>query len=818
MERASYKLRHAKYCKIVLSIALTVGGMVSSISAVRAEAFSYSMNNFGGVGLLEMRTARFAPDGDISIGGHHEGPSTRVFASWQATPWLETTLSYTDDKPDSLGVDRSLDIKVRLWEEGNYRPQVALGLQDVLGNGRYAGEYLVASKRYYDFDFTMGLGWGFLGSRWGLGNMFHLFGDGFSERDTSSASGDLRTGSYFAGQDMAFFAGVEYRTPLEGVSIKAEYSGVDRRKYDEFSSFDRKSAFNIGLNYAPTDWASLALGFDHGDRVSFRLTLRQNLHKMKLGRLFKDRKPPAIFERSKDNIVVRNMPEMAPVLSRSDDVFTRLRYLDVAIESIAQKQDRNIFHVRRIGKGRIDYLTVLGAILESYNTVTLFIADSGAAFERYDASQTDIIGRAARERYHKTVVYLREQAARQGDTGLVAAAALERLDAEKLAPLSVAIEGRKVTVVKKAGPYFNEAKNIGRTARLLTQEMPSQVEIFTLVTEKEGLPISEVSVLRRDLENAKRYQSSPEEMWANSVVQTPGHAKSDPSVPSGKSYPQMEWGIIPGMKSHFGGNEDGRFRHDLYVHLYGLVQVSRHLSLAGEIKQFITGDLDKIPLDTTPDVPKVRSDVSLYTREGRRSIERLEFNYSHALDESFFTRLSAGLLESMYGGVSAEVLYRPYTSNLAIGAELNWVKQRNYDQLFSFRDYQTLTGHVTLYHENEKYNITSKLSAGRYLAGDFGATLDISRHFKNGIRLGVWATYTDMSAEKFGAGSFDKGIYLTVPLEIFWYKPSTRDVRFDFRSLGRNGGQKLDRRQDLYDLISSGRKDRLENDWRAILD
>ena len=39
-------------------------------------------------------------------------------------------------------------------------PQIAVGLSDFAGTGLFSGEYLVASKRYGSFDFSLGMGWG----------------------------------------------------------------------------------------------------------------------------------------------------------------------------------------------------------------------------------------------------------------------------------------------------------------------------------------------------------------------------------------------------------------------------------------------------------------------------------------------------------------------------------------------------------------------------------------------------------------------------------------------------------------------------------
>ena len=41
----------------------------------------------------------------------------------------------------------------------------------------------------------------------------------------------------------------------------------------------------------------------------------------------------------------------------------------------------------------------------------------------------------------------------------------------------------------------------------------------------------------------------------------------------------------------------------------------------------------------------------------------------------------------MYGGVGGEVLYMPDDKPWALGADIYWLKQREYDQKFSFLDF-----------------------------------------------------------------------------------------------------------------------------------
>ena len=131
----------------------------------RAEQHTIpSATDFGGVGLLQTRTARFGPDGQLDTGFSLVPEYRRYWITLQAVPWLEGTFRYTEILQVRAGTtsfkDRGADLKFKLLSEGKYVPALAIGVQDGLGTGEFSGEYLVASKRYYDLDFSLGIGWG----------------------------------------------------------------------------------------------------------------------------------------------------------------------------------------------------------------------------------------------------------------------------------------------------------------------------------------------------------------------------------------------------------------------------------------------------------------------------------------------------------------------------------------------------------------------------------------------------------------------------------------------------------------------------------
>tara|TARA_B100001939_G_scaffold347617_1_gene369791 strand:- start:8850 stop:11360 length:2511 start_codon:yes stop_codon:yes gene_type:complete len=799
--------------------------------------YDNSPGSFGGVGLLEMPTARFARDGELTFGVHYQDQVTRLFSVWQATPWLEAGLSYADEANGV--VDRSLDIKIRLWAEADYRPALAIGLRDLLGSGRYGGEYIVASKRYYDFDFTAGVGWGLLASRNGVYNVFRLFGDDFESRDAPGAqSGKIRLGNYFAGRDMAFFGGVEYRTPVKGLTAKLEYSSIDTSRVPEFSHLEDRSAFNVGLNYKPFPWLDLAVGYEHGDRLTFRFVLSQNLHKVSPAGWAKGREPVPVRlrEPGEEALAEPRVPTQTDQPPQdSDRLFVRLKGLGYHIVEVSGRGRGIRLTLQRAEQsGSHENLSALGAVLEDYEQAELIIRNAGTEDDRLAARREDGLGRMAQERFRQSAVYLREQASGNlyaaGPLKRLAEISVNRLEEEGLKPRELSLSGVVAELHHENGPYSQIPKNVGRAARVLSQEMPNHVEAFRIVPQHQGVELADITVLRKEFEKAHDYRGSPEEILSTALIRAPQaghremHREQIDKTDEGKEVkihnapPRYEWDLYPELLTHFGSDRTGKFRADLYVTARGEMNVTRGVELIGELRQRLVGDLDGLPVQDTPPVPAVRSDIARYAEEGATALKRLQMTHVHTLSSELYTRISAGYLESMFAGLDGEVLYKAYDRNWAVGMNVNWVKQRDFDQLFSFRDYDTISGHVNFYHENTKYNISTVVRAGRYLAGDWGGTLDISRRFDNGIRVGVWATFTDMSSREFGEGTFDKGIYMKIPFGMFWHKPTPRDFRLTFQTLGKNGGQRLETDMELYDLLSVGNRDRLYQDWRHILD
>ena len=154
-----------------------------------------------------------------------------------------------------------------------------------------------------------------------------------------------------------------------------------------------------------------------------------------------------------------------------------------------------------------------------------------------------------------------------------------------------------------------------------------------------------------------------------------------------------------------------------------------------------------------------------------------------------------------------EYLYQSRFPYAKVGFEISDVIRRDYDKSFDdFKNYNTLTGHAYLNLYEPLFDIELTLSYGKYLAKDIGYTLNVSRVFQSGLELGAFFTRTNLSYAEFGEGSFDKGVYVNYPLNLFNSQKPKGRRHFGYRPITRDGGAKLNVSKRLLDITHDAGK------------
>ena len=361
--------------------------------------------------------------------------------------------------------------------------------------------------------------------------------------------------------------------------------------------------------------------------------------------------------------------------------------------------------------------------------------------------------------------------------------------------------------------YSSPSVAIGRTARVMARVLPPSVETFRITLVENDLALSTTTIQRRDLETLEFVPDGSSALLARSNV-----SDADPAPPNAvfadNLYPRFRWSIGPYIApSYF--DPDEPVRADVGLSARVSYNFAPGWTVAGEARQRAFGNIEDSDQLSNSVLPRVRTDALLYAQEGETTIEKLYLARVWKPREDLYARITAGYLESMFGGLSTELLWKPADSKLALGVEANYARQRNFDQLLGFQDYDVATGHVSAYYQfGDGY--LGQVDVGRYLAGDVGATFTLSREFKNGWKVGGFFTLTDVSAEEFGEGSFDKGITLTIPLNWFLGEPTKRSVSATIRPVQRDGGARLNVPGRLYPQLREGHGPDIADDWSRV--
>ena len=243
------------------------------------------------------------------------------------------------------------------------------------------------------------------------------------------------------------------------------------------------------------------------------------------------------------------------------------------------------------------------------------------------------------------------------------------------------------------------------------------------------------------------------------------------------------------------------------------IQFSRNILLSSSINYSIYNNFQYTLSGASSSMRHVRTDKIEYLINANLYIKRMQLDYLWSPYKDVYAKVSGGLFESMYGGIGTQILYMPFNSKFSFSLESFYVRQRSFEQEFKFRKYKTNTTHINIGY-SFPMGIQSNVSIGRYLARDDGFTVDLSRTTKSGFKAGIYFTRTDVSPELFGEGSFDKGFYFQIPMDLFSkdYKGSYSGLKLS--PLTRDGGAKLEFDKDLRGIIYNSTYDELKRGWK----
>lgn len=670
--------------------------------------YDQTPNMTGFLGLNTIPNARMDTSGNIRLGISTSDPYMHSYIGVQATPFLFLNLRQTAEtsniikKADHLYP--GIDTKIRLMREGTYTPDISIGLQSAFGHKRMSGEFLAMSKRHNNFDFTLGIGWGRFGTAGHFRNPLRAISHHFdTRRDTLSPSPN-EPSDWFTGETVGLFGGVEYFTPIDGLSIKADY-GADHY-IDEKASFGFTPAvpWSIGLSYSPTSWLNAGIAANGTDRIMGRLSVQSNPNKWSFEHKKYTETKPAYKQRPKTNQIPK-------------------------IRADAQNDD-------------ID------------------LTDISTAEHTIYANQ----------------------------------------EIPSLSP---------------------SPKELGRAIRHISNNSAYGIEEMVITPTKSGLTGTPIKIVRSDFENAVRQSNgSPNEIWLNTEFGQNKSQKNLAKSSHNSTYKKTQFSLHLINDLSLAEEDHGFLYRSAIISKFTMpsfLGIQSGLSIRTHLKD----NLEKIDTYRSRSSAPVHGDIDDFTSQ-RFSIENAYIGYNHSFTPALHASITAGHLDESNAGIGGELLYRPFDSRLAFGADLWRVSHRLGGSLMNagLRGDAQITGHASIWYDPPHYDTTFKAQAGHFLGGDSGLTFAIQKYFENGAKLTADISVSNQADYGLFGGTSNTyhRVSLTLPIGSARYIPNESTIKTNIASIGRDTAQSLNKPIDLYEMTENMSLRHIAKHWHEITD
>ena len=343
--------------------------------------------------------------------------------------------------------------------------------------------------------------------------------------------------------------------------------------------------------------------------------------------------------------------------------------------------------------------------------------------------------------------------------------------------------------------YREEGEVRRRIELVLASLAPSNVTTITVVTEADGVPSQEY---RFRLEDLKRYKAGRMGEDEFRIIAPLREASSRPSEYEAallyqRSKPIWILTFRPWLRSFFGSNK-GKYKYEVGFSLGpdGYLFNEIYYSLYGSYTAFSsTQNISDRDSNNPSHIINVRTDSLRYNQASSFHLDQAFVQKSWNWGGGWLSRLALGYFETAYGGIATETLYYPVNFNWAIGFQAATLWKRKYYGIgfarkirkltndgYQYFPYTGLQYFVDFYYEYKPYNLDFKISAGQFLARDKGIRIEGSRTFLSGLRVGLWYTYTNGNDVIGGRRYYDKGFYISMPLDFFLNKSSRTRISY----------------------------------------
>ena len=686
---------------------MTITGLLFAAPYARAET-PYSTNLYGALGLNTIPNARMDKVGTIRTQLSYLDPYLHGFLGMQiAEPLYIGIRQSAEGSSFNQDFDRlfpGIDAKLRLHKESAHAPEIAIGVQSALGHIRQSGEYIALSKRYKDFDFTGGIGWGRFASGAQIDNPLKALGSHFDKDRSLDGENPNRPQNWFTGQDIGFFAGLEYFTPLKGLSLKADFGGDRYEAERQAFNFDTPAPWSLGFNYKPWNFMDLGIAAQGTDKVMARLSFQGNIkdwpHQSKHKKLTKP---------------------LAPYRTKSTDSY--------AMQTDARDNNLSLSHIA----------------LDSHS------AQSILSYNRHHSA-----------------------------------------------------------------PH-----QFGKAATHIANNAGENIEAIIIEPRNHNLRGPNIHLMRKSLESAFAHNNgSPHEVWHTTEFKHgfKGLQKFRPHSDPDRSFGLKNIAFTLDNQISLAEEDTSLLHRTSFITDIVTPDRFKYFTAGLGLRLNLSDNLGKIRRNRARQAFPIKSDIADFA-DRTFALDTAYTALTHTIMPDTHASLISGYVEEHFAGIGSEVLYRPYDKRYAIGGEL-WAVQKRDPFTFAnlgTRDGTLLTAQANAWYDIPKADVTLGFKAGRYLAKDFGASLSVSKSFKNGAELEGYVSISDKADfDLFGGTTHaDHGLRLKIPLGGFKYTPNA-NINLTAAPFGRDIGQSVKNPLPLYEATNKFSLSYISRHWDEL--
>ena len=194
----------------------------------------------------------------------------------------------------------------------------------------------------------------------------------------------------------------------------------------------------------------------------------------------------------------------------------------------------------------------------------------------------------------------------------------------------------------------------------------------------------------------------------------------------------------------------------------------------------------------------IRSDIGKFLGVKKIQISTLSVSYIDKFLQNNFLGVSVGYSELMFAGIGGDFIHFFGNGRFAAGLGGDYVYKRDPNKVFGLKNWTFHDEYVSFYYRMRKPEMQFTVKAGRFLAGDKGVRIEVSR-IVHGMEVGFWYTYSDTSNFSGPNKDYhDKGVFLRIPLRIWKLKDTQMEAGYALAPWTRDVGQLAGRPFDLY--------------------